>query len=193
MYVTTNLTHTQLSVEKKGIAGKPKSTNEQSITINAADKDSITFQTLLKFANKFERHPLFLKEFAYTIGYRAPYRGTPYFHAAPGGSFIEIQTQNTTNKYVTAMLLYNGKEDSLFTLDPISAKTEFQTIGYFKIAYTLIMRNPLVKFYFGQNPPFKTTISTLPLWGSGASPAVSASELYIRNAANPQIYIPIKQ
>ena len=72
MYVTTNLTHTQLSVKKKGIAGKPKSTNEQSITINAADKDSITFQTLLKFANKFERHPLFLKEFAYTIGYRAP-------------------------------------------------------------------------------------------------------------------------
>ena len=88
------------------------------------------------------------------------------------------------------MLVVNGREDSLFTLEPQSANTEFQAIGYFKVADTASMKRPFIKFYFGQTPPFNTTMSSLPLWGEGASNTTSATEPY---SLGYQFYIPIKQ
>lgn len=191
LYVTaTNHTHSQLSVAKTGLAGKIQSGSEPSLTIQAAENDTITFQNILKRGSGLGRHPLFLKEWAYTTGRRGAYRGTLFFNYVPQGQIIEIKTRNTSNKHVTAMLVHSGKEDSLFVLEPQSATTEFQTVGYFKVADTASIKRPLIKFYFGQTPPFTITVSSLPLWGEGSATIASLTEPYLQGAS---FYIPIKQ
>jgi hypothetical protein len=191
LYVTaTNHTHPQLSLPKTGLPGKIKSGFEPSLTIQAVENDTITFQNILKRGNTLGRHPLFLKEWAYTTGRRGAYRGTLFFNEVPQGQIIQIKTKNTSDKYVTAMLVYNGMEDSLFALEPQSATTEFETVGYFKVVDTASIKRPFIKFYFGQTPPFATTMSSLPIWGDGAVNIASSTEPYSQGNV---FFVPVKQ
>jgi hypothetical protein len=164
IYVTViDSTNPWLSVFNQGISGKTANGQEKFLSVDLKQNDRAGIKVYLKPAKKWGRHPLFIDEYTFTqslITYRSYLLALPPYDS----SILTVNVSNYSNQFVKGTLIYNGKEDSLFSIAPQDSSQRPQIVGFFKRTDIRHIQNPFVKFYFGQSPPYTTSLSATPLW-----------------------------